>query len=80
MTRSYLRVISAEVSGRSRDKIGAFVGDVAERLWVAGAHGYDIAGPEGSGVAHRPAEEYAGSTAGSTESRHGKSIFGKSKG
>ena len=41
---------TAIVSGRSRDKIGAFLGpELAEgRLWVAGAHGFDIAGPAGA--------------------------------
>jgi trehalose-phosphatase len=47
---------TAIVSGRSRAKIDAFVG--LDELWVAGSHGFDIAGPAGSEVGVRPAEEY----------------------
>ena len=48
---------TAIVSGRSAGKINTFVG--LDDLWVAGAHGFDIRGPKGSGVEHRPAESYA---------------------
>jgi len=44
------------VSGRSREKIDAFVG--LPNMWVAGAHGFDIAGPAGSGVTYRPVGGY----------------------
>jgi trehalose 6-phosphate synthase/phosphatase len=46
----------AIVSGRSRGKIESFVR--LPEVWVAGAHGFDISGPEGSGIIFRPAEEY----------------------
>ena len=49
-------VPSGIVSGRSRAKIESFVG--LPEMWVAGAHGFDIAGPEGSSVRYAPAQEY----------------------
>ena len=46
----------AVVSGRSRGKVESFVR--LPEVWVAGAHGFDISGPEGSGIIFRPAEQY----------------------
>lgn len=50
------RCTVAVVSGRDLDRLRAFVR--LPRLFYAGSHGFDIAGPEGSGIRHRTGEEF----------------------